>query len=73
MAHLRAYDSFQTKKVLNKKEEQKKSHYQKKEEKVSDFIIDKSDEYGVVIEVRYDDAYVLVHDEKDTEYSLQQC
>lgn len=63
MAHLRAYDSFQTKKSIEQKRRAKEKSLSKKDEKVSDFIIDKSDEYGVVIEVRYDDAYVLVHDE----------
>ena len=63
MAHLRSYDSFQTKKSIAQKERAKAKSFAKKDEKAEDFIIDKSDDYGVVIEVRYDDAYVLLDDE----------
>lgn len=63
MAHLRSYDSFQTKKSIEKKRRAKEKALGKKTEINDDFVIDKSDEYGVVIEVRYDDAYVLYNDE----------
>ena len=63
MAHLRYYDSFQTKKSIEQKRRAKEKSLSRKEEQTNDFIIDKSDEYGVVIEVRYDDAYVLIDDQ----------
>ena len=53
MAHLRAYDSFQTKKSIEQKRRAKEKSLSKKDEKVSEFIIDSSDDYGTVIEVRY--------------------
>lgn len=59
MPHYNAYDSFKTKKSMEKKQRAKERAFGKKEEKVEDFVIDQSSDYGVVIEVRYDDAYIL--------------
>ncbi len=50
------------KKVLKKNRELRKEHSEKNET-VDDFVIDYCEEYGVVIEVRYDDAYILYNGE----------
>ena len=63
MPHYNAYDSFKTKKSMEKKQRAKERAFGKKEEKVEDFVIDQSSDYGVVIEVRYDDAYILYNDD----------
>ena len=63
MPHYKAYDSFQTKRSREKKQRAKERSLGKKNEEYNDFIIDNSDDYGVVIEVRYDDAYVLYNGE----------
>ena len=59
MPHYNAYDSFKTKKSIEKKQRAKERAFGKKTETVDNFIIDSCDEYGIVIEVRYDDAYIL--------------
>ncbi len=63
MPHYNAYDSFKTKKSMEKKQRAKERAFGKKNETVDDFIINSCDDYGVVIEVRYDDAYILYKDE----------
>ncbi len=63
MPHYNAYDSFKTKKSIEKKQRAKEKAFGKKTDKVDNFIIDGCDEYGVVIESRYDDAYVLYNGE----------
>ena len=63
MPHYNAYDSFKTKKSIEKKQRAKERAFGKKTETVDNFIIDSCDEYGVVIEVRYDDAYILYNGE----------
>ena len=63
MPHYNAYDSFKTKKSIEKKQRAKERAFGKKNENVDDFVINYCDEYGVVIEVRYDDAYILYNDE----------
>ena len=63
MPHYNAYDSFKTKKSIEKKQRAKERAFGKKNETVDNFVIDKCDEYGIVIEVRYDDAYVLYNGE----------
>ena len=65
MPHYNAYESFKTKKSIEKKQRAKEKALGRKNEDVDDFIIDDNDNYnsGVVIEVRYDDAYVLLNDE----------
>ena len=59
MPHYNAYDSFKTKKSIEKKQRAKERAFGKKNESVDDFVINTCEEYGVVIEVRYDDAYIL--------------
>lgn len=63
MPHYNAYDSFKTKKSIEKKQRAKEKAFGKKKEEVDNFIIDACEEYGVVIEVRYDDAYILYNGE----------
>lgn len=63
MPHYNTYDSFKTKKSIEKKQRAKEKTFGKKNETIDNFIIDSCDEYGVVIEVRYDDAYVLYNGE----------
>ena len=63
MPHYNAYDSFKTKKSMEKKQRAKERAFGKKNETVDDFVIDSCDDYGVVIEVRYDDAYILYDEE----------
>ena len=63
MAHYNSYESFKTKKSIDKKKRAKGKKLGKKNNKADDFVIKSSDKYGIVIEVRYNDAYVLC-DEK---------
>ena len=63
MPHYNAYDSFKTKKSIEKKQRAKEKAFGKKNDEVDDFITNKCDNYGIIIEVRYDDAYVLLDDE----------
>ena len=63
MPHYNSYDSFKTKKSIEKKQRAKAKALGKKTIEDDKFIIDNSDNYGVVIEVRYDDAYVLLNEE----------
>lgn len=63
MPHYNAYDSFKTKKSIEKKQRAKEKALGKKTEITEDFIINNANEYGIVIEVRYDDAYILYGDE----------
>ena len=59
MPHYNAYDSFKTKKSIEKKQRAKAKSLVKKGEEIDSFVLEKADKYGVVIEVRYDDAYIL--------------
>lgn len=63
MPHYNAYDSFKTKKSTLKKQRAKEKAFEKKNKEVDNFVIDYSDNYGVVIEVRYDKAYILYNGE----------
>lgn len=63
MPHYNAYDSFKTKKSIEKKQRAKEKSLGKKNDDVNDFVLDSGDSYGIVIEVRYDDAYILLDDE----------
>lgn len=63
MPHYNAYDSFKTKKSIEKKQRAKEKAFGKKNETIDNFIVDSAEEYGVVIEVRYDDAYILFKNE----------
>lgn len=62
MPHYNSYDSFKTKKSILKKQRAKEKVLNKSKDQVDDFIIPESDNYGIVIEVRYDDAYTLLND-----------
>lgn len=62
MSHYNAYASFKTKKSIEKKELIK----EKQSKQIilpTDFIIEKSSNYGIVLEVKYETAYVLYNDE----------
>ena len=63
MPHYNAYDSFKTKKSIEIKQRAKERAFGKKGDTSDNFIIENCDNYGVVIEVRYDDAYVLYGNE----------
>ena len=63
MPHYNAYDSFKTKKSIEKKEHAKRKKFAKEIAEANKFVIGSSNNYGVVIEVKYDDAYVLYNDE----------
>ena len=63
MPHYNAYDSFKTKKSIEKKQRAKEKAFVNKNEKLDNFIIDNCENYGVVIEVRYDDDYILYNGE----------
>ena len=62
MAHYNAYESFKTKKSLEKKRRAKEKAFSRKNEFSDSFVVNSSDDYGIVIEVRYDDAFVLYND-----------
>lgn len=62
MSHYNAYASFKTKKSISKKELIK----EKQNKQIilpTDFIIEKSSNYGIVLEVKYKTAYVLYNNE----------
>ena len=59
MTHYNAYESFKTKKSIAKKIKAKEKISNIKE----DFIITNSSSYGIVIEVKYNDAYILYNGE----------
>lgn len=62
MSHYNAYASFKTKKSIEKKELIK----EKQSKQIilpTDFIIEKSSNYGIVLEVKYKTAYVLYNNE----------
>ena len=63
ISHYNSYESFKTKKSIEKKKRAKEKSLGKKTESIESFIIDESDNYGVVIEVRYGDAYILYDNE----------
>lgn len=63
MAHYNSYESFKTKKSIDKKKRAKEKTLGKKNNKLDDFVIKSSDKYGIVIEVRYNDVYVLYDEE----------
>lgn len=59
MPHYNARDSFKTKKSLEKKQRIKDKYSIRKNNENNNLIIDYSDDYGIAIEVRYNDAYIL--------------
>lgn len=60
MSHYNSYTSFKTKKSLEKKSLAKQN---KKVKLPNDFLITKSSNYGIVLEVKYEKAYVLYNNE----------
>ena len=60
MPHYNAYDSFKAKKSLDKKQKAKEKALSKKND--VEFVVKNAQDYGVVIEVRYNDAYVLYNE-----------
>lgn len=63
MPHYNAYDSFQTKKSKAKKNRAKEKSLSKNNHFEESFVINKSDNYGIVIETKYNDAFVLFENE----------
>jgi ribosome biogenesis GTPase len=63
MPHYNAYDSFKTKRSLEKKQRAKERALGTSKDSSPDFIVKNIGTNGVVIEVRCDDAYVLYNDE----------
>ncbi len=61
MPHYNAYDSFKTKKSIDKKNRAKEKSQKLKDN--NDFIITSSDNYGIVIEVKYNEVIVFYNDE----------
>ncbi len=59
MPHYNSYNSFKTKKSVEKKKKAKEKTYKSRDIYNKNFIIDFSDDYGIVIEVKYNDAYIL--------------
>lgn len=62
MSHYNSFDSFQTKKSKEKKNRARKKALTNTLIK-DDFIIDYNEDFATVIEVKYNNAYVLYHDE----------
>lgn len=62
MPHYNAYDSFKIKKSIEKKKKAKERVFKKQNETLDNFIIASCSNYGVIIEVRYNDTYVLYND-----------
>ena len=60
MPHYNAYDSFKTKKSIEKKQRAKEKTLGNNNYNLNDFIISNSSPNGVIVEVRYNDAYVLL-------------
>lgn len=62
MPHYESYESFKTKRSVEKKNRAKEKSF-KNNKLNEDFIIDFNNDYGVVIETKYDLAFVLYNDE----------
>ena len=54
MAHYNSYESFKTKKSIKKKEQAKNKSLVKTKD---DFVVSKSLNYGIVLEVKYNDIF----------------
>lgn len=63
MPHYNSYDSFKTRKSVEKKQKARDKSFNKKNDKINDFIVDSADKFGTVIEVKYNSAYVMIDDE----------
>ena len=62
ITHYKSYDSFKTKKSLERKQKAKDRSFHKNKKIENDFIIPEASSFGVVIEVRYNDCYVMYQD-----------
>ena len=62
MPHYNAYERIQTKKSKEKKQRAIEKSTKKKNNKIENFVIENNDKYGIVVEVRYNDAYVLYNE-----------
>ena len=60
MAHYNSYESFKTKKSIKKKEQAKNKSLVKTKD---DFVVSKSSNYGIVLEVKYNDIFVIYDNE----------
>lgn len=63
MPHYNAYDSFQTKRSKAKKNRAKEKSLGKSNHLEESFVINKYDNYGIVIETKFNDAYILFENE----------
>lgn len=59
MPHYNAYDSFKTKKSVDKKKRAKEKSFGTIKKIDDNFIVENTTNFGVITEVRYDTAYVL--------------
>ena len=59
MPHYKAGESFKLKKSIEKKNRAKEKSLNKRIKFNDDFIVEESNDYGVVIETRYNDAYIV--------------
>ena len=59
ITHYKSYDSFKTKKSIEQKQRAKDRTLYKSKYLKDDFIISEASLFGVVIEVRYNDCYVM--------------
>ena len=62
ITHYKSYDSFKTKKSIEQKQRAKDRTLYKSKYLKDDFIIPEASLFGVVIEVRYNDCYVMYQD-----------
>ena len=62
ITHYKSYDSFKTKKSLERKQKAKDKSLHKSRKIENYFIISEASLFGVVIEVRYNDCYVMYQD-----------
>lgn len=63
MPHYESYDSFKTTRSIEKKNRAKEKSFKVNKPLNDDFIIPKSLDYGVVIEVKYNSVFVLYNNE----------
>ncbi|MDR1300767.1 MAG: ribosome small subunit-dependent GTPase A [Candidatus Nomurabacteria bacterium] len=63
MSHHNAYDSFRTKKSIEKKSRAKERAFGKRVDLDDDFVVEDSKSFGVVIETKYNEAHVFYDDE----------
>ena len=63
MSHFNAHDSFKTRKSIEKKQRNLDKKAQRRREFEVTFFIESGNNYGIVLEVKYDNVYVFYHDE----------